>query len=129
MSRIGKIPVEIPAGVKIRRDDSIIKVEGPKGKLSMVVPKGIDVVLGDKTAEVKRPSDDRRDRSYHGTGQDAPCQYGQGGLESVLKKPRDIRGWIPCRGREQDPEAGHRFFRSDRVCDSGWAFRSRWISR
>jgi len=66
MSRIGKIPVEIPAGVKISQDHSLIKVEGPKGKLSIEVPKGIDVVLGDKVVEVKRPSDDRKDRSYHG---------------------------------------------------------------
>jgi large subunit ribosomal protein L6 len=66
MSRIGRIPVEIPAGVKISQDHSIIKVEGPKGKLSMEVPKGIDVVLSEKTMEVKRPSDGRRERSYHG---------------------------------------------------------------
>jgi large subunit ribosomal protein L6 len=66
MSRIGKIPVEIPTGVKISQDHSIIKVEGPKGKLSMEVPKGIDIILGDRTVEVKRPSDERRDRSYHG---------------------------------------------------------------
>jgi large subunit ribosomal protein L6 len=66
MSRIGKIPVDIPAGVKISQDHSIIHVEGPKGKLFMEVPKGIDVVLGEKTVEVKRPSDGRRERSYHG---------------------------------------------------------------
>ena len=66
MSRIGRKPVEMPAGVKISRDDSIIKVEGPKGKLSMEIPKGIDLVLGEKAVEVKRPSDDRRDRSNHG---------------------------------------------------------------
>ena len=66
MSRIGKMPVDIPAGVKISRDDSIIKVEGPKGKLSMDMPKGIDVVMGDRIAEVKRPSDGRKERSYHG---------------------------------------------------------------
>ncbi len=66
MSRIGKIPVEIPAGVKISQDHSTIRVEGPKGKLSMEIPKGIDVVLGDRMAEVKRPSDGRKDRSYHG---------------------------------------------------------------
>ncbi|MHB8771917.1 MAG: 50S ribosomal protein L6 [Syntrophales bacterium] len=66
MSRIGKMPVALPAGVKISRDDSMLKVEGPKGKLSLDVPKGIDVVLGDKAVEVKRPSDGRRDRSYHG---------------------------------------------------------------
>jgi large subunit ribosomal protein L6 len=66
MSRIGKIPVEIPAGVKISQDHSLIRVEGPKGKLSMEVPKGIDVTLSGNRIEVKRPSDDRKDRSYHG---------------------------------------------------------------
>jgi large subunit ribosomal protein L6 len=66
MSRIGKLPVEIPAGVKVSQDHSLIKVEGPKGNLSMEVPKGIDVVLGDKVVEVKRPSDGRKERSYHG---------------------------------------------------------------
>ena len=66
MSRIGKIPVQIPAGVKISQDHTLIKVEGPKGKLSLEVPKGIDVILGEKAVEVKRPSDGRRERSFHG---------------------------------------------------------------
>lgn len=66
MSRIGKIPIEIPAGVKISRDRSVLKVEGPKGTLSLEVPKGVEVVLGETSVEVKRPSDDRRDRSNHG---------------------------------------------------------------
>ncbi|MDA8123931.1 MAG: 50S ribosomal protein L6 [Deltaproteobacteria bacterium] len=66
MSRIGKIPVEIPAGVKVIQDQYTIKVEGPKGKLSMEMPKGVDVVLGDKCVEVKRPSEGRKERSYHG---------------------------------------------------------------
>jgi large subunit ribosomal protein L6 len=66
MSRIGKIPVEVPAGVKVSRDHSMIMVEGPKGKLSLEVPKGIDVILGDRAVEVKRASDGRIERSYHG---------------------------------------------------------------
>ncbi|MCL5808596.1 MAG: 50S ribosomal protein L6 [Deltaproteobacteria bacterium] len=66
MSRIGKIPVQIPAGVKISQDHALIKVEGPKGKLSLEVPKGVDVILGEKAVEVKRPSDGRRERSFHG---------------------------------------------------------------
>ena|SRR3989339_761789 len=66
MSRIGKIPVQIPAGVKISQDHTIVRVEGPKGKLTIEVPKGIDVILGDKAVEVKRPSDGRKERSYHG---------------------------------------------------------------
>ena len=66
MSRIGKLPVTVPAGVKIRREQSMITVEGPKGKLSLKVPQGIDVVLGDGAIEVTRPSDGRMERSFHG---------------------------------------------------------------
>lgn len=66
MSRIGKIPVQIPAGVKVSQDHTLIKVEGPKGKLSLEVPKGVDVILGENAVEVKRPSDGRRERSFHG---------------------------------------------------------------
>jgi large subunit ribosomal protein L6 len=66
MSRIGKVPVLIPAGVKISREHDIVIVEGPRGRLSLEVPKGIDVILGDMVVEVKRPSDGRKERSYHG---------------------------------------------------------------
>jgi large subunit ribosomal protein L6 len=91
MSRIGKKPVEIPAGVKISRDDSVIKVEGPKGKLSMDVPKGIDVVLGDKTAEVKRPSDGRKERSYHGLVRTLLANMVKG-VSSGFEKSLEISG-------------------------------------
>jgi large subunit ribosomal protein L6 len=91
MSRIGKIPVEIPAGVKISRDHSIIKVEGPKGKLSMDMPKGIDVVLGDKTAEVRRPSDGRKERSYHGLVRTLLANMVKG-VSSGFEKSLEISG-------------------------------------
>jgi len=58
--------VEIPAGVKVNRDHSVIRVEGPKGKLSLEVPGRVDVILGDRVVEVKRPSDGRIERSLHG---------------------------------------------------------------
>lgn len=66
MSRIGKIPVVIPSGVKVSRDGSMLKVEGPKGKLSMDLPKAVDVILSEKEIEVRRPSDGRVERSFHG---------------------------------------------------------------
>jgi large subunit ribosomal protein L6 len=91
MSRIGRIPVEIPAGVKISRDHSIIKVEGPKGKLSMDMPKGIDVVLGDKTAEVRRPSDGRKERSYHGLVRTLLANMVKG-VSSGFEKSLEISG-------------------------------------
>lgn len=91
MSRIGRIPVEIPAGVKISQDHSIIKVEGPKGKLSMEVPKGIDVVLSEKTMEVKRPSDGRRERSYHGLVRTLVANMVKG-VSSGFEKGLEISG-------------------------------------
>jgi len=60
------MPVVIPAGVKIMRDQALLQVEGPKGKLSMALPQGVEVILADKAIEVKRPSEGRKERSYHG---------------------------------------------------------------
>lgn len=66
MSRIGKRPITIPPGVKISKDKSVITVEGPKGTLSMTIPRGVDVIVDGGTIEVKRVFENRRGRSYHG---------------------------------------------------------------
>jgi len=66
MSRIGKKPVVVPAGVKIIRDKSTIKVQGPKGALSMEVPYGVEVSISDGTIEVKKTSDTRKGKAYYG---------------------------------------------------------------
>jgi large subunit ribosomal protein L6 len=91
MSRIGKIPVEIPAGVKISRDHSMIMVEGPKGTLSLEMPKGIDVVLGDRVVEVKRPSDGRMERSFHGLVRTLVANMVKG-VSSGFEKRLEISG-------------------------------------
>ena len=66
MSRIGKRPIEIPDGVKIRQDGSLIITEGPKGSLSRIMPEGISVALEGDVALVNTMSDDGRGRSLHG---------------------------------------------------------------
>ncbi len=66
MSRIGKKPIAIPAGVKISRDKSTIKVQGPKGLLSIETPYGVEVSINDGTIEVKTASDTRKGKAYHG---------------------------------------------------------------
>jgi large subunit ribosomal protein L6 len=91
MSRIGKMPVEIPAGVKVKQDYSIISVEGPKGKLSMEMPKGVDVVLGDKLVEIKRSSDGRKERSYHGLVRTLVANMVKG-VSSGFEKSLEISG-------------------------------------
>ncbi|MDR2468755.1 MAG: 50S ribosomal protein L6, partial [Spirochaetaceae bacterium] len=66
MSRIGKIPVKIPSGVKVNFANSMITVEGPKGKLSQMYHNV--VTFEDKNGEilVGRVNDEKQTRAYHG---------------------------------------------------------------
>jgi len=83
--------VEIPAGVKVSRDHSVIRVEGPKGKLSLEVPGGVDVVLGDRVVEVTRPSDGRIERSLHGLVRTLVANMVKG-VSSGFEKSLEISG-------------------------------------
>lgn len=66
MSKLGKIPVNLPKGVKLSVANGTVLVEGPKGKLSRPVPAGIKFeVAGDKV-KVTRSADDKQSRAYHG---------------------------------------------------------------
>ena len=66
MSRIGKIPVTVPDGVKVTLNDGSISVEGPKGKLMTTVPAKISVKVEGKELRVSRESDSSVDRAMHG---------------------------------------------------------------
>ena len=66
MSRIGKKPVEIHPMVKVHQEESLIRVEGPKGSLSMQLPPGVDVNVSGEAITVKSISEDRREKAYHG---------------------------------------------------------------
>ncbi|MDR1194209.1 MAG: 50S ribosomal protein L6 [Peptococcaceae bacterium] len=66
MSRIGKLPVNVPAGVDVIIDGKHIKVKGPKGVLERDFQKDISVVLEDSQIVVTRPNDEKRNRAFHG---------------------------------------------------------------
>ncbi|WP_127132286.1 50S ribosomal protein L6 [Georgenia sp. SYP-B2076] len=67
MSRIGKVPVPVPAGVDVTIDGAIVTVKGPKGTLSHTVAAPITVTRDDAGAlVVTRPNDERESRSLHG---------------------------------------------------------------
>ncbi len=67
MSRIGKAPIEIPAGVTVTvSPENVVTVKGPKGTLSQAVAKDITVKVEDNHVVVTRPSDDREHRAQHG---------------------------------------------------------------
>jgi len=68
MSRIGKQPVVIPAGVKVQLAEGRVKVEGPKGKLELAPHAAMKITIDDqgKAIKVERPDDDRLNRALHG---------------------------------------------------------------
>lgn len=67
MSRIGKAPIEIPAGVNITVDkDNVVTVKGPKGTLTQKVNPDLEVKVEDNHLVISRPSDDREHRAQHG---------------------------------------------------------------
>jgi large subunit ribosomal protein L6 len=66
MSRIGKQPITIPAGVTITVDEQAIMVKGPKGELSQFMMPGINVKVEADTVTVTRESDEKVHRSKHG---------------------------------------------------------------
>lgn len=67
MSRIGKEPVVIPKGVKVKLQNSLCLVEGSKGKLELAIPAGVKVEVGEADLTVKRVNDSKELRSLHGT--------------------------------------------------------------
>ena len=66
MSRIGRLPITVPAGVEVKVDGSVVSVKGSKGELSHSVASPIQVSLEDSTITVSRPNDEREARSLHG---------------------------------------------------------------
>jgi large subunit ribosomal protein L6 len=66
MSRIGRLPIDIPAGVDVKIDGQSVTVKGPKGELSLVVAAPIEVALEENQVLVTRPDDERESRSLHG---------------------------------------------------------------
>ncbi|MDQ8737800.1 50S ribosomal protein L6 [Paenibacillus sp. LHD-38] len=67
MSRIGRKPIQVPNGVTINLDNTVITVKGPKGSLSREIHKDMKVNVTETEILVERPSDNKLHRSLHGT--------------------------------------------------------------
>jgi large subunit ribosomal protein L6 len=66
MSRIGKQPIGIPDGVKVQVDGSVVRAEGPKGKLTQPLPTGMTASVESKQLVITRGDDSRTARAIHG---------------------------------------------------------------
>lgn len=66
MSRIGRLPITVPAGVELKIDGDIVTVKGAKGELTHTIASPITAALEENVVTVSRPNDERDSRSLHG---------------------------------------------------------------
>ena len=66
MSRIGKLPIEVPSGVEVTVEGTLATVTGPRGTLAQTIPTSISVRQEGNQLVVERPDDEREHRSLHG---------------------------------------------------------------
>jgi len=66
MSRIGKLPITIPAKVTVEQKDNMVTVKGPKGELSQKVNPAIKIEINNGSLTVSRPDDSKQNRAFHG---------------------------------------------------------------
>ncbi|RXZ82763.1 50S ribosomal protein L6 [Paenibacillaceae bacterium] len=85
MSRIGRKPIQLPTGVNITLDNTLITVKGPKGSLSRELHKDMKVVLGESDITIERPSDNKLHRSLHGTTRSVVANMVNGVTEGFSK--------------------------------------------
>ena len=66
MSRVGKLPITVPQGVRINLQGAVLKVEGPKGKLQHEIPPGLKLETADNKITVSREVEQKKVRALHG---------------------------------------------------------------
>jgi large subunit ribosomal protein L6 len=91
MSRIGKLPIQIPSGVTITVDSDVISVKGPKGELTVPHLSDVTVSLEDNQAIVTRKDDERIAKAQHGL-QRALLNNAVDGVTKAFEKKLEING-------------------------------------
>src|SRR3954462_10525487 len=91
MSRIGKSPIPLPAGVSVSISPGRVMVNGPLGELSQQVPQRMTVEQGEGELLVKRPSERGEDRALHGLTRSLVANMVEG-VTSGFTKTLEIQG-------------------------------------
>jgi len=99
MSRIGKAPVPIPAGIKVNIQGRLVQAEGPKGKLSHTLPERITISKEADTLVLQRASDSQGDKALHGTSRVLVRNVLQGVSKGWVKE-LEIKG-VGYRGEQK----------------------------
>ena len=109
MSRIGKQPIPVPAGVTIAIEPELVTVRGPKGELSERVPRDIQVEQVDGQLIVRRPTDRGEHRALHGLTRTLVANMVQG-VTAGFEKRLEIQGVgyrAQLRGRDLELALGY----------------------
>ena len=109
MSRIGRKPITVPAGVEVKIDGHTVTVKGPKGTLTRTLNEEIGIQMEGNEILVTRPNDDIKNRSLHGLNRTLIHNMVVGVTEGFEKK-LEIQG-VGYNAR-QEPEAGSRLLPS-----------------
>lgn len=91
MSRIGKQPITIPAGVEVKQQNGTMVVKGPKGELSITINPTIQIEIADSQIKLSRPSDIKQHRAIHGLYRSLIANMVEGVTQGYEKK-LEIRG-------------------------------------
>jgi large subunit ribosomal protein L6 len=102
MSRIGKLPIPVPSGVKVNVQSNHVSVEGPRGKLERSLPSQIEIGLEDGLLVCRRPSDGREHRSLHGLTRTLVANMVTG-VSSGFRKDLELVG-VGYRAQKQGDE-------------------------
>ncbi len=102
MSRIGKMPIDIPAGVDVKIDGSTVTVKGPKGELTRTVHKNITVTQDGNVLTVTRPNDENLNKSLHGLTRTLVANMVEG-VSKGFSKELEVNG-VGYRAQKQGNE-------------------------
>jgi len=91
MSRVGRKPIAVPAGVKVSVSEAVLEIQGPKGRLQTPVPPGIRFSLDGSQLVCQRTGDERRLRAFHGLAR-ALAHNAIRGVTEGFSKDLDIVG-------------------------------------
>jgi large subunit ribosomal protein L6 len=91
VSRIGNLPIRLPAGVEVKVDGSTAVVTGPKGSLSQDIPAPITIEQSDSELRVVRPDDERENRALHGLVRSLVANMVEG-VTNGFEKRLEIQG-------------------------------------
>lgn len=91
MSRIGRKPINIPAGVDVKFENGVITVKGTKGTLTQKIHPNMTVTIEDNTITVTRPDDEKENRALHGLTRSLIANMVEG-VTNGFKKELEVNG-------------------------------------